>query len=48
MSRFRSHIQHHCNPLHIYCRLRDWGLSYGAARRVSGCYERLFYRLVLP
>lgn len=47
MTRFRSHIQHHFNPLHVYCRLRDWGFSYGAARTVSVCYERLVYRVVL-
>ncbi len=47
MSRFKLHMQHHFNPLHVYCRLRDWGFSYGVARIVSGCYERLLYRLVL-
>lgn len=46
MSRIRSCLQHHLNPLHIYCRLRDWGLPAGPARTMSVCYERLVYRIV--
>ncbi len=46
MRYIRSQIQHHFNPLHIYCRLREWGVSCEAARTVCGCYERFVYRLV--
>ncbi|WP_170283766.1 hypothetical protein [Pseudodesulfovibrio senegalensis] len=48
MQQFRAHIQHHFNPLHVYCRLRELGLSYDAARTLCGCYERFVYRLVAP
>ncbi|WP_199244313.1 hypothetical protein [Pseudodesulfovibrio cashew] len=47
MTGLRSRFQHHCNPLHVYCRLRSLGLADRAARIVSGCYERFLYRLVL-
>ncbi len=40
----KSYLQHHLNPLHVYCRLRDCGLSSSFAIRVSTAYER-FYRV---
>lgn len=43
----RSHLQHHFNPLHVYCRLRTIGLADRAARAVTGCYEKVFYRFML-
>ena len=43
----RSQIQHHLNPLHVYCRLRTMGVADRAARVVSGCYEKVFYRFML-
>lgn len=46
MTGFRSSFQHHFNPLHIYCRLRCLGVTDRAARVVTGCYERAFYRWV--
>lgn len=44
MKRFRDFIQHHMNPLHIYCRLRSLGLAGATARKVSTCYERVIYQ----
>ncbi|WP_167590461.1 hypothetical protein [Oceanidesulfovibrio indonesiensis] len=42
MRTFRSNIQHHLNPLHVYCRLRTLGMSAPTALRVSGAWERIF------
>lgn len=44
---FRAKLQHRMNPLHIYCRLRDLGISVPTAQRVTGFYERFVYRLAL-
>lgn len=44
MRLFKSYLQHRLNPLHVYCRLRDYGLSTQAAIRLSNAYER-FYRV---
>ncbi len=41
---FRSFLQHRFNPLHVYCRMRDYGFSSRAAIRISSAYER-FYRV---
>lgn len=41
---FKNFLQHRFNPLHVYCRLCDYGLSTGAAARLSTVYERFFYR----
>jgi hypothetical protein len=46
MTDFRSRFQHRFNPLHIYCRLRHMGVADRAARAMTGCYERTFYRLI--
>jgi len=40
MSRLKKIIRHHCNPLHVYCRLRDCGLGHQRALRISELYER--------
>ncbi|MBG0772805.1 hypothetical protein [Oleidesulfovibrio alaskensis] len=45
MRKIKSYLQHRLNPLHIYCRLRDCGISAGAAARFSALYERYLYRL---
>lgn len=39
-----SAAQHHLNPLHVYCRLRDLGLPAPLARGISSGYERAVYR----
>ncbi|MDL2209255.1 hypothetical protein LJC26_00405 [Desulfovibrio sp. OttesenSCG-928-O18] len=38
----RCHLQHHLNPLHFYCRLRDWGVSSQTASRLCSRYEKLY------
>lgn len=43
---FRLYIMHSCNPLHVYCRLRDIGISQKAGLRLCRCYERTVYRAV--
>jgi hypothetical protein len=42
MRQLKSYLQHRLNPLHVYCRLREYGLPYRAAIRVSSVYERLY------
>lgn len=39
MSRLKKIIRHHCNPLHVYCRLRDCGMGHERALRISELYE---------
>jgi hypothetical protein len=36
-------LQHITNPLHLYCRLLDLGLSMSLSRRIGRIYERIFY-----
>ncbi len=47
MFAIRARLQHRLNPLHVYCRLREMGLSGPAAQRMCGFYERFVYRLAL-
>jgi hypothetical protein len=44
---FRNAIQHHLNPLHIYCRLRCAGFPGPTAQKISAFYERFFYRYTM-
>jgi hypothetical protein len=37
--RSRSKLQHYMNPLHVYCRLRDFGLSKSSAAKLGKLYE---------
>ncbi len=46
MNGFRSVLQHYFNPLHVYCRLCEFGIAPGAAQRMCGWYERV-YRVAL-
>jgi len=39
-------LQHHLNPLHIYCRLRDLGLKKRSAMVVCMLYERSIFRFL--
>ena len=39
----RSWIQHKANPLHLYCRMIDLGLSAALSRRVGVLYEQYLY-----
>jgi hypothetical protein len=47
MQPFRQFCQHVLNPLHIFCRLRQAGVSSGLARGVCRVYERGVYRFIL-
>ncbi|MFW6324729.1 MAG: hypothetical protein ACOC0U_06655 [Desulfovibrionales bacterium] len=47
MHRLRGYLQHHMNPLHVYCRLRKIGFMVPVAYRMTGYYERFFYRFWL-
>jgi hypothetical protein len=42
--RIRNALTHRLNPLHLYCRLRDMGLSSALARSLTKGYERAVYR----
>ncbi len=44
MRQMRHLLIHYFNPLHLYCRLCDFGLAPNQARRLSGAYERIFFR----
>lgn len=39
-------FQHALNPLHIYCRIMDVGLSQGLAMTVSKSYEMFIFSFV--
>lgn len=36
-------LQHYLNPLHIYCRMRDFGVGKKAALLMCRLYERLIF-----
>lgn len=49
LSRMILALQHHANPLHIYCRLRSLPLPKQALLRLCRCYEVSLYNcLLLP
>jgi len=41
-------LRHYLNPLHIYCRLRDIGLSKEPAILICRIYERAIFRHLQP
>lgn len=47
MNRLRNYLQHRLNPVHMYCRLMDFGLADASARRVCSVYERFIYKGLL-
>lgn len=47
MHRLRLAVQHFFNPLHMYCRLKDMGLTGPTAHRMCRVYERYIYRRIL-
>lgn len=47
MDVMRRFMQHHLNPMHIFCRLRECGFASLPARRLCLAYERLVYRFLL-
>ena len=46
VSRFRKAVHHVLNPLHVYCRLKDMGLSGPMAHKMCRAYERFVFRLI--
>lgn len=36
-------VQHSLNPLHVYCRLLDWGISRRISTWICRTYEILFF-----
>lgn len=42
MRTIRIFLQHRLNPLHVYCRLCDYGVPNGFAKKVSAAYERIY------
>jgi len=42
----RRDFRHYFNPLHVYCRLRDFGLGTARAKRLCRVYERFLYRFL--
>lgn len=48
MQALKRYLRHTFNPLHVYCRLCDWGWSVDAARGLSRLYERIIYRRLSP
>ena len=47
MIRLRNIVQHFGNPLHVFCRLKDFGISAVTAHKISLVYERYLYKKVL-
>lgn len=44
MTSIRQSAQHHTNPLHLFCRLRDCGVPKWLAKKLSAAWERLYRR----
>jgi len=47
MNWLKNSLQHLLNPVHMYCRLMDFGMTKSQARRMCAVYERLIYRSFL-
>lgn len=43
VGRVLSAVQHRCNPLHVYCRLIEKGISREVSIRLSRAYEASIY-----
>ena len=43
MKAMRKNFQHYSNPLHVYCRLRDLGISKALAVFLCRFYERAVF-----
>lgn len=44
MGTLGSELKHYINPLHIYCRLRDIGLSKCGAGAFCRIYEKVLFK----
>lgn len=38
----KEYLRHRFNPLHVYCRLCDAGVTRHRAKRLSSFYERVY------
>ncbi|MDD4649938.1 MAG: hypothetical protein PHO79_08010 [Desulfoplanes sp.] len=43
MQHLRMLVQHYCNPLHVYCRLRELGIASSVALRMCTIYEKIIF-----
>ncbi len=46
MRQIRDFMQHFFNPLHVYCRLKDIGVTAPTAHRMTRAYERYLWRFI--
>jgi hypothetical protein len=47
MKKIRMFFQHNFNPLHVFCRLKEAGVSTIVARKMSMVYEKLLYKMFM-
>ena len=47
MKLYNTWIQHVANPLHVYCRLIDFGVNAGFSKKLSIIYEKYLYQYLL-
>jgi hypothetical protein len=40
-------IRHHLNPMHVYCRLTELGISSKHAKGLCKIYDAIFYKSIL-
>jgi hypothetical protein len=46
-AQFKESLRHLLNPVHVYCRLCDLGLSRRMARQFASGWENRVYRFIL-
>jgi len=42
----KEKLRHRLNPLHVYCRLVDLGVSRARAGRICAVYEKFYARVL--
>ena len=43
----KNWMNHYLNPLHVYCRLVDVGISKAISRKIVDVYERWLYNYLM-
>jgi hypothetical protein len=43
---YNNWVQHIANPLHVYCRLIDFGMNENFSKRLSIIYEKYCYNFL--
>lgn len=43
---YNNWVQHIANPLHVYCRLIDFGMNVNFSKRLSIIYEKYCYNFL--